>query len=141
MSAHDCLRNPLGPVRMGSYTIRSHECPRGVSKVYAECTGGDEYDFCIPYMDDVMIYNNSFEDHINHLKKVLQRVCEKGVKLKVRKCNYLGRIVSPEEYRIDPLNVKAVQELKNNVPKQVGDINKLLKPNHFLSFYNVVIKT
>ena len=41
--------------------------------------------------------------------------------------NYLGRIVSPEGYRIDPSNVKAVQELKSSVPKQqVGDIRKLL---------------
>ena len=33
---------PCGLVRVGSYTIRPHECPRGVSKVYAECTGEDE---------------------------------------------------------------------------------------------------
>ena len=94
---------------------------------------GMNNDFCIPYMDDVIIYSNSFEDHINYLRKVLQRLREKGVKLKARECklfkhevNYLGRIVSPEGYRIDPSNVKAVQELKNSVPKQVGDIRKLL---------------
>ena len=94
---------------------------------------GMNNDFCLPYMDDVIIYSNSFEDHINHLRKVLQRLPEKGVKLKARKCklvkhevNHLGRIVSPEGYRIDPSNVKAVQELKNSVPKQVGDIRKLL---------------
>ena len=40
--AHDCLHNPLWTVWVGSHTIRSHECPRGVSKVYAECTRGDE---------------------------------------------------------------------------------------------------
>ena len=94
---------------------------------------GMNNDFCIPYMDDVIIFSNSFEDHINQLRKVLQRLREKGVKLKARKCklfkhevNYLGRIASPEGYRIDPSNVKAVQELKNSVPKQVGDIRKLL---------------
>ena len=93
---------------------------------------GMNNDFCIPYMDDVIIFSNSFEDHISHLRKVLQRLREKGVKLNVRKCkffkrevNYLGRIGSPEGYRIDPSNVKAVQELKNSVPKQVGDIRKL----------------
>ena len=80
-------------------------------------------------MGDVIIFSNSFENHINHLRKVLQRLREKGVKLKARKCklfkhevNYLWKIVSPEGYRIDPSNVKAVQELKNSVPKQVGDI-------------------
>ena len=90
-------------------------------------------DFCIPYLDDVIIYNYSFEDHINHLEKVLKRLREKGIKLKAIKCklskhevDYLGRIVSPKGYQIDPSNVKAVQELKNSVPKQVGDIRKLL---------------
>ena len=54
---------------------------------------------------------------------MLQRSREKGVKLNARTCklfkrevNCLGRILSPERYRIDPSNVKAVQELKNNVP-------------------------
>ena len=56
----------------------------------------------------------------------------KGIKLKVRKCklfkcevNYLRRIVLPEGYRIGLSNVKAVQELKNSVPKQVSDIGLL----------------
>ena len=94
---------------------------------------GMDNDFCIPYTNAVIIYSTSSDDHINHLRKVLQRLCEKGIKLKARKCklfkhevNYLGRIVSPEEYRIDPSNVKVVQELKNSVPKQAGDIRKLL---------------
>ena len=89
--------------------------------------------FCIPNMDYVIICSNSFKDHINHLRKVLKRLREKGIKLKARKCklfkhevNYLRRIVSHEGYRTDPSNVKAVQELKNNVPNQVGDIRKLL---------------
>ena len=94
---------------------------------------GINNEFCISYKDDVIIFRNSFEDHISHLREVLQRLCEKGIKLKARKCkpfkhevNYLWRIVLPEGYRIDPSNVKAVQELKNSVPKQIGDIRKLL---------------
>ena len=39
-----------------------------------------------PYMDDIIIYSDSFEDHINHVRKVLQRLCQKGVKLKARRC-------------------------------------------------------
>ena len=39
---------------------------------------GTNNDFCIPYMDDVVICSNSFENHINHLKKVLQKLSEKG---------------------------------------------------------------
>ena len=75
---------------------------------------GMNNDFCIPSMDDVIICSNSFQDHINHLRKVLQRLRKKGIKLKARKCklfkhevNYLGRIVSHEGYRIDPSNVSS----------------------------------
>ena len=41
---------------------------------------GMNNDFCIPYMDDVITYSNSFEDHINHLRKVLERLREKRCK-------------------------------------------------------------
>ena len=60
---------------------------------------GMNNDFCIPYMDDVIIFGNSFVDHINHLRKVLQRLREKGVKLKARKCKlFKCEVISGELY-------------------------------------------
>ena len=79
------------------------------------------------------MFSKSFEEHLDHVKTVLQRLRAHGVKLKAKKCNffrkevcYLGRIVSEEGYRIDPKKVYALKSLKETPPKSVGDVRKLL---------------
>ena len=56
-------------------------------------------------------FSNTFEEHIDHLQIVLQKLRSKGVKLKPQKCElfknkvkYFGRIVTPEGYYPDPVN-------------------------------------
>ena len=39
---------------------------------------GMNNEFCIPYKDYVIIFSNSFEDHISYLREVLQRLSEIG---------------------------------------------------------------
>ena len=88
--------------------------------------------FCAPYLDDVIIYSKSFKEHVEHVRQVLRRLHENGIKLRAKKCNlfqkevcYLGRIVSEEGYRISPENTKAMEELRTHEPQNVGDVRKL----------------
>ena len=87
----------------------------------------------IPYLDDLIVFSKSFEEHLEHLKLVLRRLREHGVKLKGCKCNFfkrkvkfLGTIVSEHGYQMDPDNIKAAQFLKEKKPKNVGDVRKLV---------------
>ena len=41
---------------------------------------------CLVYLDDVIIFAHTFEEHLHHLKEVFERFREAGLKLKPSKC-------------------------------------------------------
>ena len=98
---------------------------------------------CLAYLDDILIYGRTFEEHKENLRAVLQRLKSKGIKLRVSKCEfvkpevrYLGRLVSAEGYRADPDDVKALEKFRD-APKTVGDVRSLLG---FLGYYRGYVR-
>ena len=88
---------------------------------------------CTPYLDDVIVYSETFEEHIDNVRTVLRRLGKHGVKLKPSKCHmfqkevrYLGRVVSEEGHKMDPSNIDALVALKSTRPKTVGDVRKIV---------------
>lgn len=107
--------------------------PAEYQRFMEHCVRGLRDEICIPYIDDVIVFSKSFEEHVEHIRIVLRRLREHGVKLKPRKCKMfkrevtcLGRIVSSEGHRPDPSHIQAVLDLKNSHPSTVGEVRKLL---------------
>ena len=107
--------------------------PREFQCFMEHCLDGLRDDICIPYIDDIIVFSQTFEDHVDHIRKVLSRLPEHGVKLKLKKCrlfkqkvNYLGQIVSAAGYRLDHSNVEVVRTLKDIKPCTVGEVRRLL---------------
>lgn len=101
-------------------------------------------DCCIPYLDDLLCYSKTFEEHVEVVRKVLKALQKHGVKLRPEKCElfrrevrYVGRLVSPQGVRIDPRDLEAVQSLKDKAPRTVGDVRRLVG---FLSYYRSYIQ-
>ena len=97
------------------------------------CLDGLRDYICIPYLDNVLVFSQDFESHLNHTRTVLQRLRANGIKLKPRKCEvfknsakYLGHIVCKDGYRIDPSNTEAIDALTENEPRTVGDIRRIV---------------
>ena len=118
--------------------------PGGFQRFMEQCLHGLRDNICIPYLDDVLVFSQNFESHIEHLKIVLQRLREHGIKLKPKKCDlfknqvtYLGHVVSSEGYKVDESNIKAITSLKEFHPKTVGDIRKILG---LLNYYRKYIE-
>ena len=63
----------------------------------------------LAFFDDILIYSDSWEEHIEHVERELQLVKEKELYEKSSKCffglkevEYLGHIVSHEGVKVDP---------------------------------------
>jgi hypothetical protein len=68
---------------------------------------------CLVYLDDIVIYGSSLEDHNKRLTEVLQRLREANLKLQPDKCeflrkevNYLGHVISEDGISRIPLSCK-----------------------------------
>ncbi|KMQ82059.1 enzymatic polyprotein endonuclease reverse, partial [Lasius niger] len=82
---------------------------------------------CLVYLDDIVIYGASLEDHNKRLKEVLQRLRENNLKLQPDKCEfllkeviYLGHIISENGISPDPSKLTAIKEFPT--PKKVKDV-------------------
>ena len=98
---------------------------------------------CEPYLDDILCYGQSFEEHIANLEKVLGRLKSRGIKLRADKCvfakrevRYLGRLLSGNGYRPDPTDTVALEKFRVQ-PKTVGELRSLLG---FFGYYRCYIK-
>jgi transposase InsO family protein len=73
---------------------------------------------CLVYVDDVIIFSKTFEEHLQTTKDVLCRLEAHGMSLKLKKCtffqsevDYLGHVVSARGRRPHPKNLRALREL------------------------------
>ena len=87
---------------------------------------------CVAYLDDILVYGSSFEEHLENLRKVLRRLQSKGIKLRADKCSffraevrYLGRLVSKNGHRPDPADTIALEKFRTP-PSTIGDLRSLL---------------
>ena len=77
------------------------QCPSDIPAPHAELSGELNLVYALIYLDNMIIYSKTEEEHLIHLQAVLERFMEHGLKLKPSKCNffcteisYLGHKVS-----------------------------------------------
>ena len=83
---------------------------------------GLEGKICFVYLDDISIFGQTMEEHLERLEKILERLATVGLKIKLNKCSflqsqlkYLGHIVTSEG--IKP-NLEKIDTIQNYpVPK------------------------
>jgi hypothetical protein len=68
--------------------------------------------FVVVFIDDILIYSQSEEEHVDHLKMVLQRLREHQLYAKLSKCEFwinevrfLGHIINKDGLVVDPKKV------------------------------------
>ena len=76
---------------------------------------GLQWNSCLVYIVDIVIFGKSFEEHLTNLSIVLQRLRKANLKLQPRKCrlcqeqvSFLGHIVSSKGVSTDPDNTEQI---------------------------------
>jgi hypothetical protein len=97
---------------------------------------------CYVFIDDVIIYGNTIEEHARHLEHVLQRFERANFQLQPSKCvfaqpkvEYLRCIVSREGIQASPEKTKAVRNFP--VPRNVKNVRSFLV---LASFYRRLVR-
>jgi hypothetical protein len=87
--------------------------------------------FVIVFLDDILVYSKSEEEHEQHLRMVLQVLREHQLYAKLSKCSfyqrqihYLGHIISEEGIVVDPKKVEAIQEW--STPRNVEEVRSFM---------------
>lgn len=92
-------------------------------------------DFTVNYIDDILVFSKSFEEHIKQISQLLKAIKKEGFRLKFSKCTfaeesvtYLGHIIkdnsiSPIKDNLIAIRNFPVPETQKNVRQFLGKIN------------------
>ena len=96
-----------------------------INEVLTDCN------FTMGYLDDIIIFSKTKEEHLEHLETIFNRLREAGLKLKLQKCSffkkhiqYLGHLISDEG--IQPLPEKLESIAKMPIPKNAKQVKQFL---------------
>ncbi|KAJ9537987.1 hypothetical protein OSB04_030720 [Centaurea solstitialis] len=85
----------------------------------------------IVFIDDILIYSKSKEEHVGHLREVLEVLRKEKLYAKFSKCDFwlqevqfLGHLVNREGIKVDPAKVEAV--MKWETPKTPTEVRSFL---------------
>ncbi|XP_042071854.1 uncharacterized protein K02A2.6-like [Haplochromis burtoni] len=98
------------------------------------------------FMDDILVYGATMEQHDTRLEKVLQRIELAGLKLNREKCSFrqsqlrfLGHLIDYSGVRPDPEKVNAILQLPS--PENVQELKRILGMVNYLGRYIPALAT
>ena len=119
MGKFEFNRVPFGLAQVPAYFQRL------INKVLTDCT------FTMGYLDDIIIFSKTEEEHLQHLEEILERLQKAGLKLKLQKCSffkkhiqYLGQLISDEGIQAVPEKLESIAKMP--VPQNAKQVKQFL---------------
>lgn len=105
--------------------------PKTFERLMELVLNGLQWERCLVYLDDVIVFGKTFKETLDNLKLVFDRFKSAKLKLKPKKCTffqdevrYLGHIVSVDGIKCDEEKIKAVDDWPQ--PESVTDVRSFL---------------
>jgi len=123
-------------VRTGTYRYRRVPfglCNAGSTfqRVMDLALNGLNFYMCLVYLDDIIVYSATVEEHLSRLRKLFDRLRLANLKLKPSKCSllraevhFLGHVVSGEGVATDPSKIDLVRDWPQ--PRDVHEVRSFL---------------
>ena len=116
--------------------------PATYQRLMEECLKGLNMKICVIYLDDLIIFSDTFESHLERLDIVLSRLKACNLKLAAEKCfffkqkvKFLGHVVSEKGIETDP---EKIEKVKNwPTPANADELRSFLA---FAGYYRRFIK-
>ena len=107
MGLYECESMPFGLCN----------APPTFQRLMQNCLGELNLTYCLIYLNDVIIFSQTEEEHLERMRVVFDHLCEHGLKLKPSKCdvfkteiNYLAHHVSKKGVLPSKKNLEAIAE-------------------------------
>ena len=78
---YECVRMPFGLTN----------APATFQRLMESCLSDLHLNWCIIYLDDVIVFSKTPEEHIAHLEAVFKKISDAGLKLKPSKCEFFKK--------------------------------------------------
>jgi hypothetical protein len=125
--------------------------PATFQRVMDTALAGLKWKCCLVYLDDIVVFSKSFEDHIEDLEQVFERLRQAKLTLKAKKCHlccqqitYLGHLITKDGIREDPDKFATIAQFP--IPRK-GDKKALMSflgvTGHFQKFikdYHIIVE-
>ena len=107
MSLYECESMPFGLCN----------APPTFQRLMQNCLGELNLTYCLIYLDDVIVFSNTPEEHLRRMRVVFNPLREHGLKLKLSKCevfkseiNYLAHHVSQKGVLLSKKNLESIAQ-------------------------------
>ena len=151
---------PSGQYQMTRLPMGLKISPSSFSRLMTVAMSGLNLERCLVYLDDIIVFGKTFDEHNKNLISIFQRLRDVNLKLNPSKCNflkqellYLGHYISKEGVLPDPSKIEIIKNWKSPVTpdevkrfvafanyyrKHIRDFAKICAPLNYLTRKDVV---
>ena len=122
---------PLGLFEFNVMPFGLTNAPATFQRLMECVLAGLSLEQCLVYLDDIIVFSKSFEEHLSTLESVFQRIDQAGLTFKLNKCHfckkevkYLGHIVSSDGIMPDPEKISGIESYP--IPRDLKQLQQFL---------------